>query len=582
MSGSQRADDPRLLSVAQAIAKGVPVNWEQVIPASDAETTAVVEHLRVLERVCRMSNPVPDVWGPFTITGEIGHGSYGTVYRAFDDNLNLEVALKVIRLAGPTPYLDPSGGLNEARLLAQVNHPNVVRVYRAERIGREVGLSMEFVQGRTLNDLVRLQGPFSARETMLIGVDICCALAAVHGLGLVHGDIKAQNVMRAIGGRTVLMDFGAGFDVKSDRSSGRSFAGTPVYVAPEVFAGQARTALSDIYSVGVLLYYLATGSYPVEDLTRTAVRQWHEERAPRRLLRDVRPDLPDAFIHIVDQAMAERSEDRYQTAGQLEAALNRALRIEQPAPTRPRRLFPRKAPLVAAAALLALGLSYGLWNMRRDTGAASQRLGAAPPTLAAVPPSAPDVDASYRIEAAFYREQDGTDIRLQSGARVAPGDRLFLQVVSSIPTYLYVVNEDDHGESFLLFPLPGHPEVNPLPAGTRHEIPGAVNGERIFWTVSSAGGREHFLIFASPQPPSPAFERMFGALPQPTAGTGVLAQPLSTDLAAELRGVGRLGKAPVGTPRRRLNEEFGAPLPNTEETARGIWVRQLTLDNPKR
>src|SRR5262245_13143721 len=99
MSGSRPAEDPRLLSLASTISSGGPIVWEQVSQDPDAETTAIIEQLRVIDGVYRMSHPIPDVWGPFTITGEIGRGAYGTVYRAFDDNLNLEVALKVIRVA---------------------------------------------------------------------------------------------------------------------------------------------------------------------------------------------------------------------------------------------------------------------------------------------------------------------------------------------------------------------------------------------------------------------------------------------------------------------------------------------------
>ncbi len=124
--------------------------------------------------------------------------------------------------------------------------------------------------------------------------------------------------------------------------------------------------------------------------------------------------------------------------------------------------------------------------------------------------------------------------------------------------------------------------ANPLPAGTRHEIPGIVNGRRVNWRVSSAGGREHFLIFASPQPLSPAFQRVFDALPRPSADAPVLAQPLSTDMVGVLRGVGGLAMAPGPATGPGLRAEFGSPLPNGEETARGVWVRQLTLDNPGR
>ncbi len=597
MSAEPRVDDPRLLSVAAAIADGAPIDWQKVAPDADAETTAMLDELRVLERVSRMSGPTPNAWGRFVIRGEIGHGSYGTVYRACDANLNLEVALKVVRPRAGMAFDQASRGLNEARLLAQVNHPNVVRVFQADCLGPEIGVAMELVHGRTFRDLVREQGPFSARETMLVGVDVCCALAAVHGVRLVHGDVKAQNVMRATGGRTVLMDFGAGFDVKTDPASGGRFEGTPMYLAPEVFDGEPRTPVSDVYSLGVMLYYLATGSYPVDAHTRSEVERRHVQHAPRRLLRDVRPDLPDEFIRVVEQAIAERPQDRYQTAGQFEAALDRALRhTPAPVPVPSPWPIPRWA-LAVAGMLIGLGLGYSAWRSALESPAtgtvASSVMGAPGPAVSApggsaaaaspsgsgaVPPGLPD--DSYRIEAAFYRERSGSSARLLSGARVAPGDRLSLRVASSVPTYVYVVNEDDQGASFLLFPLPGQDVANPLTADARHEIPGQVHGERTFWTVSTAGGREHFLIFASPQPLMPTLERALASLPRPTVDAPIAAQRLPSDLVGMLRGVGGLSKAPARSTDAGLNQSYSVPLPETAEITRGVWVRQLTLDNP--
>src|SRR5438094_7121773 len=119
----------------------------------------------------------------------------------------------------------------EARNLARVRHPNVVTVYGTDQIDGRVGIWMEFVNGRTLGSLLKTNGPYGAREAAGIGVDLCRALAAVHAAGLMHGDVKAHNVMRAAGGRTVLTDFGTGKDLGTDtdaRGSGADdFAGTP-------------------------------------------------------------------------------------------------------------------------------------------------------------------------------------------------------------------------------------------------------------------------------------------------------------------------------------------------------------------
>ena len=236
MSGNHSADHPRLMSMAAAISDGMAINWAHTAGA-DPETTAVIDELRMIESLARLSDPMPGQWGAFVIHGEVGRGSYGTVYRALDPQLDIEVALKVIRPRPLEVAVDPSQALTEARLLAQINHPNVVRVYSAECLEQEVGVAMELVKGRTLHDLVRAQGPFSARETMLIGVDVCGALAAVHAAGVLHGDIKANNVMRARGWPHGADGLRRRRRPEADGVRGRSGAGTPLYLAPEVFAG---------------------------------------------------------------------------------------------------------------------------------------------------------------------------------------------------------------------------------------------------------------------------------------------------------------------------------------------------------
>jgi len=274
-------EDTRLLSVAESISEGTPVNWNDVDKHDDPAYQDIVTELKVLEGLARVHEDSPKAWGPFAIVGEIARGAFGTVYIADDRSLNLTMALKVIRPRNPEVPLDPGKALTEARLLAKISHPNVVRVFRADRIGDEVGVAMELVKGQTLEDLVQKQSRFSAREATLIGIDLCQALAAVHRSGALHGDIKAHNVMRSEDGRIVLMDFGAGKDLNiAPRYTRLDFVGTPLYMAPEVFGGQPRSKNTDIYSLGVLLYYLATATYPVPGDTRTAITRQHEQHVP--------------------------------------------------------------------------------------------------------------------------------------------------------------------------------------------------------------------------------------------------------------------------------------------------------------
>ena len=134
-----------------------------------------------------------------------------------------------------------------------------------------------------------MQGPMGVGEAIPLGIDLCHALAAVHGAGLVHRDVKAQNVLREEGGRIVLMDFGTGSNIRGTETAD-TFAGTPLYLAPELFRGEKPSAQSDIYSLGVLLYHLVSGDYPVRGTTRVDLESAHLT-ATRQPLRDVRPGL---------------------------------------------------------------------------------------------------------------------------------------------------------------------------------------------------------------------------------------------------------------------------------------------------
>src|SRR5499427_4488512 len=202
--------------------------------------------------------PAISRWGLLECRRKIAGGRFGTVHLAWDPALEREVALKVLQAAGRSHIV-----IQEGRLLARVRHPNVVTVYGIDEYEGTVGLWMEWVEGLTLTQVLTARGLLGGHEAALIGVDVCRALAAVHKAGLLHRDIKAQNVMREAGGRVVLMDFGAG-EVRNEAASAEPRAiGTPLYLAPELFEGKPATIASDIYSLGVLLYHLMTGRYPV-------------------------------------------------------------------------------------------------------------------------------------------------------------------------------------------------------------------------------------------------------------------------------------------------------------------------------
>ena len=251
--------------------------------------------------------PSPFAWGPLEIRDTIGHGHFGTVYLAWDRALERRVALKLLRNNARAAEI-----IREGRLLARVRHPNVVTVYGVDQYDGAIGLWMEFIEGLTLSRVLTSRGVLEASEAAQIGSDLCRAVAAVHRSGLLHRDIKAQNVMREGSGRIVLMDFGAG-EMRTERTPSGLMTGTPLYLAPELFEGAPGTIASDIYSIGVLLFHLVTMTYPVEGVTMSQIELAHQ-RNDRRPLAEGHPQLPRGFVQIVERALDRDPARRYRSA----------------------------------------------------------------------------------------------------------------------------------------------------------------------------------------------------------------------------------------------------------------------------
>ena len=314
---------PSLLPELDIIARVAQVHRDAARAHDDALGEESSDSLGdVLSRSIAPAPSRPDLtqarrWGPLFVLERVGGGSFGEVYRAWDPALDREVALKLLRL--PSASQDRATAfVREGQLLASVHHPNVINVHGAAQIDGEVGIWMEFVRGRTLERIVLEDGPMSAQEASVIAESLCGALAAVHQQGLLHRDIKAANVMRASGGRIVLLDFGTGTKAASGASGADRLAGTPLYMAPEVLEGGAATIQSDIYSLGVLLFFLVTGAFPVYGKSLAQVRAAH--LAGRRLLlADVRQDIPTQFSRIVQWALASERTGRPRSCGEVAA-----------------------------------------------------------------------------------------------------------------------------------------------------------------------------------------------------------------------------------------------------------------------
>lgn len=314
-------------------------------------------------------------WGHLQIRRQVGRGSFGDVFQAWDPRLSRDVALKLLDVPTSDDPARRDWVLHEARCLAAVRHPNVVTVYGADRLDGRTGFWTEFIRGRTLAELVASSGPLEARDAAPIGVELCAALAAVHHAGLLHRDVKASNAMRDGNGRVVLLDFGASRDFAAGPSGGtvstggQGPTGTPLYVAPELWRGAPATPRSDIYSLGVLLYFLVTGAYPVRGARVRDVDLAH--RSGRRVgLSDARRAVPASYINVVERATDPDPAKRFASA----AAFGDAIRSVSTELNRPPGFGERVArgwrgvAAIVALLLLTVFAGYLAWPRPQIAG----------------------------------------------------------------------------------------------------------------------------------------------------------------------------------------------------------------------
>jgi serine/threonine protein kinase len=252
------------------------------------------------------------------------------VYRAYQPDLDRYVAVKVLHphLLGDDDFV--ARFQREARAVAVLEHPHIVRVYDFDAAGGVAFLVMENLGGRSLKTLLReldCQGALmDLQEVERIVGALADALDHAHRQGLVHRDVKPSNVILTDDDRPVLTDFGIARMLEGSTAITESGGtlGTPAYMSPEQCKGETGDARSDIYALGVLLYQLCTGRVPFDADTPYAVILKHIS-SPLPSPRSLRPDLPEAVERVILKAMAKEPDDRYQTAGEMGRALHEAL-----------------------------------------------------------------------------------------------------------------------------------------------------------------------------------------------------------------------------------------------------------------
>ena len=281
-------------------------------------------------RLVRLTNQIDpflgrELDGRFTITERLGQGGMGSVYRARQHSVSREIAIKVIH---PGMVSDPQSikrFLREAKIASKLAHPNVVAVMDFGQASDGVfWLAMELVEGRTLQDVLATDGPFSVVRLVRVGVQILDALEGAHGIPIVHRDLKPANVMLLAQGRDLVkvLDFGLAKSLALDATNNTmtgALLGTPAFMPPELANGESCDGRADLYSLGCILFMLGTGRPPFEtDSVPEMIAMHGTLEAPPMI------GVPQPIAEVVGKLLAKRPGDRYSTAADARRALEAA------------------------------------------------------------------------------------------------------------------------------------------------------------------------------------------------------------------------------------------------------------------
>ena len=364
--------------------------------------------------------------GPYLIDAQLGAGGMGQVYRARDTRLDRLVAIKVI---APQITADPIARgrfEREAKIVSSLDHPNICAVYDVGEHDDAAFLVMQYLEGRTLAEVIPTRP--SLDDVRRIAADVAAALTCAHGRGILHRDIKPQNIMVLPDGRAMLLDFGIArsqmsptdmtvAETREGLTAAGALMGTLEYMSPEQLGGRALDARSDIFSLGLVLHELATGRHPYrrETLALTVSALLTEPLAPSA------EGVPAPLSGVLTKMIARNPRDRYGTAAECLADL-RALEHTL---TGVRRVPPRRTGLAIAAAVAVAVLAIGAVVALR-------------PRPEAAIPSAPAATTPAAVTTLTYwldvRPNAGNVVFQSLGEQILPGGaRVRVNTASSVP-----------------------------------------------------------------------------------------------------------------------------------------------------
>jgi eukaryotic-like serine/threonine-protein kinase len=290
--------------------------------------------------------------GRYRIQRKLGAGGMADVYLAEDQELGRRVAIKILndRHANDDQFIERFR--REAKNAAALNHPSIVSIYDRGEAEDTYYIAMEFLDGRTLKELIVSRGAAPINVAIEYARQILSALRFAHRHGIVHRDIKPHNVLVDSEGRVKVTDFGIARAGTSQMTETGSIVGTAQYLSPEQARGGEIDPRSDLYSLGVVLYELLTGKTPFDGETPVEIAMKHLSNPPQPPSK-LRSDIPPELDQVVMRALAKNPDDRYQNAEEMEADLERVARGRPVAATTAATQVMRAAPPAAAAATAA-------------------------------------------------------------------------------------------------------------------------------------------------------------------------------------------------------------------------------------
>jgi len=295
---------------------------------------------------------------------EIGRGGMARVYKVFDNKINEEVALKLLAPEISSDERTIERFRNEIKFARKIVHKNVGRMYDLHQEAGTFFITMEYVPGENLKSFIRRAGQLSAGKSISIAKQVCEGLAEAHSLGVVHRDLKPQNIMIDREGNARIMDFGIAHSLRAEGITGLGMMiGTPEYMSPEQVEGREVDQRADIYALGAILYEMVTGKLPFEGESRLSIALKHKTEIPRDP-RELNPLIPKVLSQVILKCMEKEREKRYQTAElllkeleKLEKGLTtteRSIIEKRPAIEKARRMNWKKILFYSSVALIII------------------------------------------------------------------------------------------------------------------------------------------------------------------------------------------------------------------------------------